>query len=271
MNKGEPILRLLAPARANAAPFEEPGKGAFDHPAPRRVLHVRRHWGGQGLIPPPAVLDMGHIAGSAHHCEHIGRIVAFVGTQMLALTGPGHHHPDDQVRDRPFVMPMGFRELDRQWGPTCIHEQMDLAAALAPVGGIAPRLRPAQRGSAHGAIDGLPRPRDVALAGIDAYQCPQDLLPDALLLPGLKPFMEDTARDAEPGTMDGFPLTAGPEHVPDAVKDLTRRHGWAARSTTWAWCREPALDEPPQGARHMKIVNSGRFWRVAKIKKGCYN
>ena len=53
---------------------------------------------------------------------------------------------------------------------------------------------------------------------VELDQRPEDGVPDALLLPGLETLMQDATRNAEPVALDGLPLAAGPQQVPDAVQ-----------------------------------------------------
>ena len=91
--------------------------------------------------------------------------------------------------------------------------------------------------------------------GVEPNQGPQDPLPDALPLPRLESFVQDTAGNAEPITVNGFPLAARPEHVPVAVDDSTVVSSWPSRTGPWRRLRQLLLDEAPEWARNAKVVD----------------
>src|SRR3990172_1992140 len=101
---------------------------------------------------------------------------------------------------------------------------MDFAARLAPIGRIFPGFSPTQRCCAGFAVSRLPFPADSALLGIELDQDFEQLVKDTRFFPGLKAFMQNTARNVEPILLDGFPLAAGPQSEEHTSELQSRLH-----------------------------------------------
>lgn len=112
-------------------------------------------------------------------------------------------------------------EVDRQWRPMLVNQDVHLGAALVAVGRVTSRGFDVQRGRDRFAVHCLPLPAHAAPSCIEAGQGAQDILPDALPLPRFKPFVQHAAGDGDPIAMHSFPLAAGPEHIPDTINGGT--------------------------------------------------
>jgi hypothetical protein len=108
---------------------------------------------------------------------------------MLFFRRAGDHNGKDKAIDRPFIMLMSTGKMNRQRGAALVNQDMNLCPAFTAVGGISSRGFSAQRSRHRFAIDSLPFPANPALPVVKANHCLQDLVPDALLLPRLEPFM----------------------------------------------------------------------------------
>ena len=84
--------------------------------------------------------------------------------------------------------------------------------------------------------------------------------------PGLEAVVDDTAGDAKPGAMHGFPLAARPQDVPDTVDNRAGIGRRASRATVCWWFGQQALDFAPQRARHAKVIDVRGF--CARIAHG---
>ena len=136
---------------------------------------------------------------------------------------------------------------------------MNFAAQFAPVGRIFPSPGPAQGGRHAFAVQTLPVPGNPPFPGIEAGHSPHDLSPAAILLPGLKAFMQHTTRNPKPVAVDRFPLATGPQDVPEPIHHVAMRHGGSARSLAGFFFGQFPFDNPPQLAWHLKVVHILRF------------
>jgi hypothetical protein len=268
LHKGQPILTLLAPAGANTAALGQPSQGAFHDPAPRgMLLHFRdglRWW----LAAAPPMRDVLVIARFRDQRVHILEIIAFVQTQMLLRGRARHHDGDKQVVHRPFVVLIGAGDVHGQRGATLVNQDVDLGAALAAVRWVTPSGCTAQRRRNRFAVERLPLPAHTSPAGIEADQSAQDLLPDALLLPGLQAFVQDATGDAEPIAVDGFPLAAGPENVPDTIDNGPIVRARPSRTTSLRRSWQLLFDEAPQRSRNLKVIDILRFCATLVFTNG---
>ena len=185
-------------------------------------------------------------------------IITFVQTEMLFFRRAGDHNGKDNVSDRPFIMLVRTGKMNRQRGAALINQDMNLGPTFTAVGRIASSSFSAQRGRHRFAVDSLPLPTNSALPIVKAHHRLQDLVPDALPLPGLEPFMQDTAGNAEPIAMDGFPLAACPQNVPEAVDDCPIVSSWPPCPSFLGRFRQMLFDTAPQWARDTEIVDI--FW-----------
>ena len=255
LNKGQPILALLAPSGANAATLGQPPQCAFDDPPSRRIFLVLRDRFGQGFAAAAAMGDMLVIVGLFNQEMDVFEIIAFVQTEMLFTAWSPYHDRNEQVINRPFVVLIGTGEVHRQGCASFINQDVNLGATLAPVGGIASCRLAAQRCGHRFAVDSLPLPANAALAMIEANHRLQDLVPNALLLPGLETFMQDAAGNAEPIAMDRFPLTACPQDVPEPIEHRPIICSWPAWPALLTWFGQVLLDAPPERAWNTEVVD----------------
>jgi hypothetical protein len=265
LNECQPIFSFRAPADAQAASFGEPAQGAFNHPAPGGVLRFTRNradikgW----FTPAPPVFDMSHITRQFNKLMNIRIIIATIHAEMLlnnSRVRAWHNNRDTQLRGRPLIMTIRAGRIDRQGRTPLIDQQVDFAPLFTPVCRVSPGGGAAQWSRAALAVEGLPVPLDRALSGIEPDHDLHHPGKRAVVLPGLKTRMQRAAAHPKPVFVDRFPLAACPQHIPDAVQDCAIV-GWRA-----AWsplCRrlwKHLSDLPPQGPRHVEVVDIFRFW-----------
>ena len=255
LHKGQPILAFLAPPGANTTPFGQPSQRPFHDPTPRWVLLLFRNGFRQRLAAAPSMGDMFLIIGFGNEKMDIVEIIPFVQTEMLFFRRAGDHNRKDQVIDRPLIMFVSTGKMNCQRSTALVNQDMNLGPAFTAVGGIASSSFSTKRSGHRFAVDSLPFPANPALPIVKANQRLQDLFPDTLLLPGLEPFMQDTAGDAEPIAMDGFPLAACPQNVPEAVDDGPIVSSRPPRPSFLGWFGQMLLNATPQGARDAEIVD----------------
>ena len=174
---------------------------------------------------------------------------------MLFFRRARDHNREDQVINRPFVMLVSAGKMHRQRRAPLVNQNMNLGPAFTAVGGIASRSRSAQRSGHRFAVDSLPFPANPALPIVKANHRFQDLVPDTLLLPRLEPFMQDTARDAEPISMDSFPLAACPQNVPEPIDDRPIVSPWTPWPPFLGRFGQMLFDAAPQWAWDTEIVD----------------
>jgi len=91
LDECEPVLGFLAPACANAAPFDQPTEGSFDGPPSSRVTGLSRNGVGIGWFAPFASsLDVWDAMCIFHNLADIIKVVAFVCTKMLLYRRTTH-------------------------------------------------------------------------------------------------------------------------------------------------------------------------------------
>ena len=259
LNKGEPILRLLAPTSADATALGQPTQGALNHPAPRGMPLLLRDRLWQSFASPPAVADVTLIVGLCHHQVNISRVIGFVQAQVLLACGTFDHHREDKVIQRPFIMLISAAGVKGQWCAPPVNQDMHFGSTLAPVCGIRACLLLTQRSRNSFTVCGLPLPKDTPLTSIEAGHGAKELVKDALSLPGLEALMEDAAGNTEPVPMYCIPLAASPQDIPDAVDDGAVVCTWTAWPLPLRRLGQVLFDSTPQGAWDAKVVNIVRF------------
>jgi hypothetical protein len=166
---------------------------------------------------------------------------------------------NDQIIQRPFVMLVSSCNPRRQRSTSLIHQDMDFAAQFSPVGGVRTGVTASQRRSTRTAVHRLPSPTDTLPATIKSYHRPENGLPDALLPPGLKTFMQNTTGNPKPTGVQRFPLAACSQHKPNTIQN--RMVGFAR--TTWAvflvLIGKVLFCYPPNRARYDPIFDVLRF------------
>jgi hypothetical protein len=255
LNKGEPILRLLAPASADTTSLSKPAKGALNHPAPRRMPLVFRDRLRQSLASPPAMADVALIVGLRCQLMNISRVIGFIKAQVLLACGTFDHHREDKVIQRPFIMLISTTDVKGKRCAPPVNQDMHLGSTLAPVCGIGACLMLTQWSRNSFTIGSLPLPSDTLVAAIEASHAAEQLVKDALSLPGLEALMEDAAGDTEPVLMYCIPLAASPQDVPDAVDDGAVVCTWTAWPLPLRRLGQVLFESTPQRAWHPKIVN----------------
>jgi hypothetical protein len=256
LHKGQPILAFLAPSGANAASFGQPSQRPFHDPTPCGVLLLLRNWFRQWLAATPSVGDMFLIIGFSNENMNIIKIITFVQTKMLFFCRARDHNRNDKVINRPFIMLFSAGKMNRQRGAALVNQDMNLCPAFTAVGRISSSSLSAQRSRHRFTVDSLPFPANPPPPIVKANHCLQDLVPDTLLLPRLEPFMQDTAGNAEPITMNCFPLAACPQNVPEPIDDcpiVDPRTPWPSFLERFG---QMLFDAAPQGARDTEIVDT---------------
>jgi hypothetical protein len=206
------------------------------------------------------MLDVAGVALLSNKLMDIFKIVAFIRTHMLIRSRSSHRNMQYQVVQRPFVMHIGSGDPHRQRSSALIHQNMDLAARFGSIGGVIACIRASQRRWTRTTVHRLPFPQDMFLPAIKAQHRSEDRIPEAQLLPGLKAFVQNTAGDTEPIFMNGFPLAARPQDVPQAI-----HHGVVGFPGS-AWTRRTGLfgkvlfGDPPKLRRDTKEVHLRRFY-----------
>jgi len=261
LNQCEPVRRFLAPARAQTAPLGQPTECPFHDPPSCRKAHLARNgWPRyRRFATTTAMFDMWCVPSTEDKFMHICIVVASVSTKMLRLCWPADHDRQHDAYHGTFVVAVRPRNLHGEWRTPLIDQDMNLTATLGPIRWVLARGFATQRGCTRATIDGLPVPRDALRPRIEPHQDLHDFGKAALLLPGLKAFMQDATGHTEPRAMDRFPLAARPQDMPDAVEHRSRIGGWSSWSALRGRFGQERLDFAPQGTRHAKIVNGSRF------------
>ena len=258
LHKGQPILAFLAPSGANTTPFCQPAKSPFHDPTSSRVLLLFRNWRRQRFAATPSVGDVFLIIGFGNKNMDIVEIITFVQTKMLFFRRATDHNGKDKVINRPFVMLVSTGKMNRQRSAALVNQDMNLCPAFTAVGRIVSSCFSTQRSRYRFAIDSLPLPANPALPIVKANHRLQHLVPDTLLLPRLEPFMQDTAGNAEPISMDCFPLATSPQNVPEAIDDRPIVSPWTPWPALLERFGQMLFDSTPQWARDTEIVDI--FW-----------
>jgi len=264
LSQSHPVLWFLAPAGTNAASFDQPTDGAFDHPATGGITL----FAGDGaflddrLVAPATVFDMDDIACLLNKLMNIIIVVPLVSTEMLfdfLRVGTFDHNRHNQVICRPLVMLIGAGDMQSQRRSALVNQQMDFAAAFAAICGAFACFWPSQRRRTRLAIHRLPLPFDLPTLTVETNHRFHDPLKNTLLLPCLETFMQDTAAHAKPVPVNGFPLATRPQHVPNAIPNysvISTRTPWPSSFRYWG---QPLLDLLPQFIGDFEVVHILRF------------
>jgi hypothetical protein len=102
--------------------------------------------------------------------------------------------------------------------------------------------------------------------GIELDHDLHGLVENASLLPRLEAFMQGAAAHTEPIMLDGFPLTARPQHIPNAVDHRPMVGWWSPSPSLFGWFGQNLLDFAPQRARHAKESTFFGFGIVLLLK-----
>jgi hypothetical protein len=263
LNQSQPVIGFLAPAGANRATLQQPRERSLDHPASCRKGRFSWYitfwcW---FLATSPSVFDMRNVALVKHKLMHVCVIIAGVSAQMLLRARTVYHYCQHHTTDYTLVVRIGSSDMNCHWRATLVDQQMPLTVALAAVGRVLASRFTAQWRSRRAAINRLPSPLDAMRAGVEAQKHLEQLGKSAVTLPGLEALVQHTAGNTEPVTVNGFPLSADPQHVPDAVQHSAPIGAWSSWPTlalVWRFGQQ-RLEFAPQRARHAKIVDIGWF------------
>ncbi len=170
-----------------------------------------------------------------------------------------NHDGNDQVISRPLVMFIGSSNVQGQRGSVFIDQQMNLAALFASICGISACFFTTQRRWAGFTVDGLPFPANLTFCLIVQDHCSHHVGKDALLLPGLKAFMDHTTGDPKPVPVNRFPLTTSPQHIPDSIQGKSVLSTRTARSFSFGPGWQKLSDRFPQLIGHFEVIDIFRF------------
>src|SRR5215210_3641574 len=133
---------------------------------------------------------------------------------------------------------------------------MDLSSELAPIRGILAGFLASERGRATLGVHRLPFPSKAALLGVVFDHLLHQLLEDAHPRPFLETLVDDARGDPEPIAVDGLPLAAGPEYVPDAINDGSiGSPGSATPLRFLPLFGQALLDLPPERSWESKVID----------------
>jgi len=197
---------------------------------------------------------------------HITVVIAAIGTEMVLLGRSLGRDGDHDLTHHRFVRLIGGRDLDRDGCAAPPDQQVDFTARAGAVGRVLAGRLAAQWSRARATINRLPGPLDAARPVGKAQQHFHHFGEASLLLPLLEAVVDDAAGDAKPAAMHGFPLTAGPQDLPDTIHNRTGIGARPSRATLRGWFGQQALDFAPQWARNAKVIDVGRF--CARIVHG---
>jgi hypothetical protein len=219
------------------------------------MLHVFRNWFWQGFAATSSVGDVFLIIDFGNKTMNIVEIIPFIQTKMLFFRRTWDHNGENQIINRPFIVLVSPGKMHRQRRASLINQDMNLGTVFTAVSGIASRCFSAQRCRYRFAVDCLPLPTNSALPIVKANHRLQHFVPDTLLLPGLEPFVQDTAGNAKPIAMDCFPLAACPQNVPEAVDDCPIISSGASRPASFGRFGQMFFDATPQRSWDTEIVD----------------
>ncbi|MBA3869274.1 MAG: hypothetical protein H0X30_08975 [Anaerolineae bacterium] len=104
----------------------------------------------------------------------------------------------------------------------------------------------------------MKQPLNATLPRVEAYHQRQ-LQEDAAALPFLKAFMQDAAAHAKPVALNGFPLTARPQHLPNSVHNRSVICWWSAAAQMRFGLGQQATEAAPQWAWNVNVIDIFRF------------
>jgi hypothetical protein len=220
LNQSQPVVDFLAPASAQTAPLGKPTQSAFNHPA----AGGKACFAGDGafldhrLTAFSFVFDMHNVASLLHKLMDVGKIITFIGTEMLFGLRAFDDNRDNEIIRRPLVVLIGSRQHHDQGSTALVHQDVDLAAPFAPIGWILPGLLTTQGGRTAFTVNRLPCPLDFPFLGVELDHDLHNLVEDTQLLPSLEAFMQRAAAHPKPVFVDRLPLASGPQHIPDPVQ-----------------------------------------------------
>src|SRR6188508_2376914 len=148
---------------------------------------------------------------------YISVVIAPIGTELLLLCRAFGRDGDHHLAHHRFVGRIRRRDPHGDGRATLIDQQMDFTARPRAVGRVLARGLATEWCRTTAAVDRLPAPLDAARAVVKAQQRLQHLGEAPFLFPELEAVVDDRAADAKPRAMDGFPLAARPQYIPDTI------------------------------------------------------
>jgi hypothetical protein len=189
-------------------------------------------------------------------------VIAFVCTQMLfnfVRVWAFNYNGNDEVIRRPLVMLIGPCNVKSKRGTLFVDQQVDLAAPFASIGRVFARFFASQRRWARLTVNRLPLPANFSLGLIVQHHLTQHIPKDTLFSPSLETLVNHTAGHTKPVLVNRFPLTACPQHIPNAIQ----RGSIISAGPSWAnllWLRwKELLDRFPQFIRYLEVVDIFRL------------
>jgi len=137
---------------------------------------------------------------------------------------------NDQIIQRPLIMLVSSGNPNGQRSAALVHQKVNFTALLGSVSGVGSGITPAQRSSTRTTVHRLPLPENMLSATIETQHGAKDRLPNSLLAPGLKTFMQHATGNTKPMGVQRFPLATGPQNKPNAIQHGTVGFARAART-----------------------------------------
>src|SRR5215203_864956 len=174
------------------------------------------------------------------------------------MSGTLQRYRNDQIDGGYLVVAISPGEYHRKRSASLVYQEVYLCTLLAPISGVLARFFSSQRSRRVLGIHRLPLPRDpTALFGIVLDHPIHQLFEDAHLPPPLETLVNDACGDPKPLPMDGLPLAATPQHVPDSVGDGSVGHPRPAAPllTLVPLFGQVLLEFPPQRSWKAEVVH----------------
>ena len=127
-----------------------------------------------------------------------------------------------------------------------VADQMALAPALGPIGGIRTGLVPTVHRADGTAVDNRPRPINLVIASEPIQQCKVDQVPDACLLPVAHPTPAGHPRPTPEFLREHLPGDAAAEHKQNASETRAIRDARPSAFPPTRWSGQERFDKIPQ-------------------------
>lgn len=205
------------------------------------------------------MFDVGLITLAVNKLVNILKIVTFVCTQVLLRIRSFDNNMDDQIINRPFIMFICSSNMNCEWRSSFINQNMDFGSRFCSICRIFARFFTSQRCRNHFAVHRLPFPTDSLLSCIKFHHHFEKLIEKARSFPGLKSFMQGTAGYMKPFSIDRFPLTPCPQHIPDAINDIPIIDSWPPWPSHFRRLWKMFFEFPPKLRGDRLKINFSRF------------
>jgi hypothetical protein len=159
-------------------------------------------------------------------------------------------------------MAMGSGEHHRDGGASLVDQKVYFCPELSSIGGVLAGFLAPQRGRTALGIYRLPPPADAsALFGVVLNHPSHQPLEDTHPRPALETLVDDARGDPEPIPMDGLPLRAGPEHIPDAVHHRSIGGSGSTAAAPWYFLPplllgQALLELSPEGPGKAEVIDA---------------